>query len=315
MKKHFRLLSLLSLLSYLSHIQSRQGIIPMAGLGTRLLPITKEVPKSMIPVIDKPALQLVVEEALRSEITDFCFIVNEDETDTIKQHFSHDFDLEATLKDRKKDHLLNPLNAVIEQAQFAYIPQLEPLGSGHAVLMGESFINPGDSFAVMYPDDIIEGEDTHMARLFELSKQYNASIITVEEITREQASLYAVVTPKEFLSDDVFEVANIVEKPKSTDQDICFSQIGRFVFTYDIFEALKAIGPCDDGEIQLTEAVKYMVRQGKRVLACRLGTKRHDTGNIRSYLKTIVSLGLHHPLYREMVLEIFEQESNIQQNN
>lgn len=287
-----------------------QVIVPMAGLGTRLLPFTKSVSKSMMPLVDKPALQHIVEEALQSDINDFCFIVNENEQDAIEHYFSKDLILDAILQKRKKMHLIAPLNTVIEKSHFTYVVQPEPLGLGHAVLMGEQCIEQGSFFCVMLPDNIIESHDPLMAQLIAIAQEYNASVITVEEISREKASQYAVVTPKTFLTDNLIEVANIIEKPESGDDSLCFGQIGRHVFSYDIFESLKAIDPGVGGEIQLTDAVKHMLQQGKRVLAYKLNGQRHDIGNVRGLLRTTVILGLHNPLYADMLKRIFTQEMN-----
>ncbi len=290
------------------YAHSIQVIIPMAGLGTRLLPLTKSVTKGMMPVVNKPGLHHVVEEALLSGINDFCFIINGDEQSTLEHYFSVDPVLNALLEERKKLHFLAPLNVLIEQMQCAYVVQPEPLGLGHAVLMGEQHVTSGEFFCVMLPDNIIESDELLMARLIAIAQEYNASVITVEDISREQASQYAVVTPKTFLSDDLIEVADIVEKPQSNDSSLCLGQIGRHVLTYDIFESLKVIQPGVGGELQLTDAVRHMIQQGKRVLAYKLNGKRHDIGTIKGLLKTNVILGLHNPLYRDMLIAIFQQE-------
>lgn len=295
--------------------QGIQVIIPMAGLGTRLLPLTKSVPKSMMPLVDKPALHHVVEEALRADINNFCFIVNEHEQATIEHYFSHDKVLETVLKERKKIHLLAPLNNVIDHADFTYVVQDEPRGLGHAVLMGESSITPGSFFCVMLPDNIIENNDSHMARIIALSQKYNATVITVEEITQEEASHYALVTPGALLEDGVVEVVKVAEKVPSTGQALCLGQIGRHVLSYDIFESLKLTEPGVNGEIQLTDAVQHMIEQGKRVIACTLSGKRHDIGNTKNLLRTTVIEGLRNPLYKEMLCNIFQQEMQLQDNN
>jgi UTP--glucose-1-phosphate uridylyltransferase len=147
-----------------------------------------------------------------------------------------------------------------------------------------------------------------MARLIAIAKKYNASVITVEEITSKQASQYAIVTPKEFLNEDLFEVLDIVEKPQSWDTVLCLAQMGRHIFSYDIFESLKVIKPGVGGEIQLTDAVRHMLKNGKRVFAYKLQGKRYDIGNIRGLLEATVSLALHNPLYRDMICSIVNQE-------
>lgn len=283
-------------------------IVPMAGLGTRLLPLTKAGSKSMVALLDKPALHHVIDEALQSNINDFCFIINAQEQDAIEHYFSFDDELDAILAARKKEYFVEPLNRLIAQSAFTYIAQPEPLGLGHAVLMGEPFIEPGEFFAVMLPDNIIESDDPHMARLIEIAQQYNSSVISVEEITSAEASKYAIVTPKEFLNDDVIEVLDIVEKPQSWDTVFCLAQMGRHVLSYDVFESLKMIEPGVAGEIQLTDAIRHMLKSGKRVFAYKLKGKRYDIGNVRGLLEATVSLALHSPFYRDMVWEIFNKE-------
>ena len=293
-----------------SAAQICQVIVPMAGLGTRLLPLTKAASKSMVPLIDRPALHHIVDEALQSDINDFCFIINEQEQEAIAAYFSPNPELDAVLAARKKGYLLDAVNDIIAQSQFSYIVQPEPIGLGHAVLMGQSFVVPDSFFCVMLPDNIIETTHPHMAQLIAIAEKYNATVITVEEITREQASSYAVVTPGEFLTEDLVEVVDIVEKPQSTEGTLCLGQMGRHVFSYDIFESLAAIEPGVNGEYQLTDAVRHMIKNGKKVLAYKIHGKRYDIGNIKGLLKATVSLGLHNPQYRDMLSAIFQKEIN-----
>lgn len=288
--------------------QIYQVIVPMAGLGTRLLPLTKAASKSMVPLVDRPALHHVVDEALQSDINDFCFIINEQEQEAIAAYFSPNYELDAVLAARKKGYLLDAVNDIIARSNFTYIIQPEPIGLGHAVLMGQPFIQPDSFFCVMLPDNIIETAHPHMAQLIAIAEKYNATVITVEEITREQASSYAVVTPGIFLTEDLVEVIDIVEKPQSTEGTLCLGQMGRHVFSYDIFEALQAIEPGVNGEYQLTDAVRHMIKSGKKVLAYKIHGKRYDIGNIKGLLKATVSLGLHNPQYRDMLSAIFQKE-------
>jgi UTP--glucose-1-phosphate uridylyltransferase len=294
---------------FMQHVaaQITQVIVPMAGLGTRLLPLTKSMPKSMVPLVDRPALHHIVDEALASHISDFCFIINEEDQETIENYFSPNVQLDAILHARNKGYLLEQLNEVLATSTFAYIIQPEPIGLGHAVLMGKPYIVPGAFFCVMLPDNIIETDEPHMARLIALAQEYDASIITVEEITQAQASQYAVITPGTFLSDDLVEVVDIVEKPISTATTMCLGQMGRHVFSYDIFEALEEIKPGVNGEYQLTDAVRHMIKKGKRVLAYKIHGQRYDIGNTRGLLRATVSLGLHNPMYKEMVQDIFHK--------
>jgi UTP--glucose-1-phosphate uridylyltransferase len=307
MKKIVQKSILVVLCGYISSVSSTKVVVPMAGLGTRLLPLTKAVPKSMVALIDKPALHYVVDEAVRSDITDFFFIVNGEDRPTIEAYFSSNIILETILAQRNKIHLLEQLNNTLARAQFTYIRQPEPLGLGHAVLLAEEFVQSDKFFCVMLPDNIIESNEAHMAQLMTFAEQYRASVITVEEIPQQEIVHYAAVMPKQFLTDRLFEVGDIIEKPKPDQIKCCFAQVGRSVFSTDIFEALKNITPGVGGEIQLSDAVAYMVRNGKRVLACTLHGKRHDVGTTKGLLKTTVSLGLRHPQYKSMLYEIFER--------
>jgi UTP--glucose-1-phosphate uridylyltransferase len=298
-----------------STLPRNQIIVPMAGLGTRLLPLTKTTQKSMVRLVDRPALHQIVDEALRSNISDFCFVVNEHDQETITQYFSLDSQLDALLAERGKSYLLDQLNDVIRRSTFTYIVQPQPMGTGDAVLMAEKFVEPGSFFSVMFPDDIIETAEPHLARIMALAREYDATVITVQEMTRQQASIYAVVTPGSFLSDDLMEVVDIIEKPISTETSLCFVPMGRYVFSYDIFESLRAIEPAINGEYQLTDAIQHLVKNGKRVLAYKIQGTWHDIGNIRGLLKTTVSLGLHNPLYRDMLCTIFEKEMQVSARN
>ncbi len=291
--------------------QITQVIIPMAGLGTRLLPLTKASQKSMVSLVDRPALHHLVDEALQSNISDFCFIINEQDRQAITEYFSPNVELEAILQTRGKSYFLDQLNEVIARSTFTYVVQPEPIGSGDAVLRGKNHIAPGSFFCVMFPDDIIETVHPHMADIIAIAKEYNASVITVEEMTREQASIYAVVTPGSFLTEDLVEVVDIVEKQVSKETSLCLAPMGRHVFSYDIFESLQAIEPAENGEYQLTDAIQHMIKNGKKVLAYRLHGSWYDIGNIKGLLKATVSLGLHNPLYRSMLCDIFEKEMGV----
>lgn len=304
-----KLLILLCVYSLFITAKNAQVVIPMAGLGTRLLPSTKSIPKCMIPLLDRPALQHTVEEALQSDFTDFCFVVNEQDQPIISEYFSPGHHLDAILQATNKSHFVCNLNDIIARAIFTYIPQSQPLGSGHAVLQAEKYITPGSFFGVMYPDDKLETTEPHMARLMQIAKEYNATVISVQEMTRAQASIYGVVMPSVYLANDLVEVADIIEKQPSTEDSLCLVSMGRYVFSYDIFESLRAIEPAANGEYQLTDAIQHMIKSGKRVLAYTIKGTWYDIGNIPGLLKTTVALGLHNPLYQDMVRDIFQKET------
>lgn len=304
-----KMLYVVGLLLYtIQSVYAIKVIVPMAGSGTRVLPLTKVIQKSMLPLVDRPAAHHIVDEALQSGISDFCFIINPQDRETISTYFSPNPELDALLGARNKSYLLQELNDVVARATFTYVEQPKPLGTGHAVLLAQPLINHGDFFAVMYPDDIIESREPHLARIAAIAQQQNATVISVEEMTRERASAYALVSPHTFLTQDLFEVADIQEKVQSKEQTLCFAPMGRYVFSYDIFQALQAIEPAANGEYQLTDAIQYLIKSGKKVLAYKLQGNWHDIGNIAGLLKTTVRLGLHNSLYRDMLSDIFKQE-------
>jgi UTP--glucose-1-phosphate uridylyltransferase len=208
-------------------------------------------------------------------------------------------------------HFIADLNNTIASSTFTYLTQHTPLGLGHAVLQAQPYVQNDNFFCVMLPDNIIENDETILAHLVTLAQQYNASIICVENINPADAHAYGVIQPKTFLTDNLIEIEAIIEKPRFDQGIFTLAQVGRYVFSSDIFDALTVIKPGINGEIQLTDAIAHMMASGKRVLAYLLPGKRHDIGTIRGLLKTTVTLALHNPLYKNMMIEIFNNEINI----
>jgi len=277
-----------------SIMKIKKAVIPAAGLGTRFLPYTKSVPKEMLPILEKPSIQLIVEEGLASNITDFVIIANDDKPELVN-HFSHQPKLEAELAARGKEALLNSINAVIDMAQFNFIPQPKPLGLGHAVLMAKKAIG-NEYFGVFLPDEIMVGEVPALAQLIEVAQKYNASVIGVLEVPHEKVSSYGVIAIKEQLEDGIFEVSELIEKPTVDQAPSNFAIVGRYVLSPRIFNSLENTQPGAGNEIQLTDGIADMMRNGERVIAYVMNTSRYDVGNPLGWIQANIDIALKHPI-------------------
>lgn len=264
-------------------------IIPAAGLGTRFLPFTKAVPKEMVPLGNRPAIHLVVKEALDADLKNMNIIISKDK-DAIKKYFSPYPQLEKQLKTSGKIERLAGLQQILNTAHFEYICQEKPLGLGHAIGLAATHVT-GDYFGIMLPDDIVFSKQPGIGQLIEVARKYNASVIAVQEILDERISAYGVVDIKQQISDDLVEISNLVEKPKAQDAPSRLGIIGRYVLSIKLFEALKHIEPSANGELQLTDAITYLAKEcNEKVLAYTIKGTRHDTGTPQGWFKAIADL-------------------------
>jgi len=270
-------------------------VIPAAGLGTRFLPYTKAIPKEMLPLLEKPAIQLIVEEGLACGISEFNIIANNDK-EAIKHHFSPQPALEQKLKAVGKESLLDGVNAIINAAQFNYIPQPEPLGLGHAVLQAKNAID-NEYFGIFLPDEIMIGATPALAQLIAVAQKYNASVIGVQEVPQEHVSSYGIIDIKQHLEDGIFDVAHLIEKPPVAQTPSNFAIIGRYVLSPHLFNALEKVTPGAGGEIQLTDGITTMMRNGERVIACVIKTERYDVGTPIGWIQANIAIGLKHPKF------------------
>ena len=278
-----------------------KAVIPAAGLGTRFLPYTKSIPKEMLPLMEKPSIQLIVEEGIASNITDFIIIANDDKPE-IKNHFSHQPQLEAKLEKVGKLPLLDSINAIIDNAHFTYVAQPEPLGLGHAVLQTKDAV--GDEyFGIFLPDEIMIGEVPALAQLIAVAEKYNASVIGVQEVPHEKVSSYGIVAIKQQLEDGVFEIDHLVEKPAVDQAPSNFALAGRYVLSPRIFASLQNTQPGAGGEIQLTDGIADMMRNGERVVAYVMKTNRYDVGTPLGWIQANIEVALHHPKFGSAVKE------------
>ena len=270
----------------------RKAVFPVAGLGSRFLPVTKASPKEMLPIVDKPLIQYAVEEAAAAGITEMIFVTGRNKR-AIEDHFDKAYELETELERKNKDQLLSMVRSVLpEGVRCIYIRQAEPLGLGHAVLVAQPVVGD-DPFAVILADDLMDSQPPAMARMAEIFARENASLLGVEEVPRDQTQSYGIVTIDK-MQEDTARIHSIVEKPKPADAPSNLAVIGSYVLTNKVFELLSQVTPGAGGEIQLTDAISQLLSH-ERVLAVRLPGRRFDCGSKLGYLQATVEYGVRHP--------------------
>jgi UTP--glucose-1-phosphate uridylyltransferase len=270
----------------------RKAVFPVAGFGSRFLPVTKASPKEMMPVVDKPLIQYAVEEAAAAGITEMIFVTGRNKR-AIEDHFDKAYELETELERKNKDVLLDSVRSVLpEGVRCIYIRQAEPLGLGHAVLCAQSIVG-NEPFAVLLADDLIDANPPAMCRMAEIFAQRGASLLGVEEVPRDQTQSYGIVTIDK-MDGDTAQMHSIVEKPRPADAPSNLAVIGRYVLTPRIFDMLGAVVPGAGGEIQLTDGISALLAH-ERVFAVRLPGRRYDCGSKLGYLQATLEYGLRHP--------------------
>ena len=270
----------------------KKAVIPAAGLGTRILPASKACPKEMLPIVDKPAIQYIVEEAVRAGITEILIITNRGKG-VIEDHFDHAFELETALRQKGgREDTLRELEEIAHLANIYFLRQKETKGLGHAVLKARSFVG-NEPFAVLYGDDVIIGEDPAIAQLIRAYEQYQKGVVGVKEVTREQIQKYSslAVTP---LSDRIMKVTDMVEKPNPEEILSLYSILGRCVLVPEIFSILETTPPGAGNELQLTDAMKTL-SQTEGMIGVDFTGKRYDMGNKLGVLQANVEVALKHP--------------------
>jgi UTP--glucose-1-phosphate uridylyltransferase len=270
----------------------RKAVFPVAGLGSRFLPVTKASPKEMLPIVDKPLIQYAVEEAAAAGITEMIFVTGRNKR-AIEDHFDKAYELETELERNNKDVLLGMVRSVLpEGVRCIYTRQAEPLGLGHAVLCAQPVVGD-EAFAVILADDLMDSQPPAMARMAQVFSREGASLLGVEEVARDQTQSYGIVTVERMVG-DIARIHSIVEKPKPAEAPSTLAVIGRYVLTPRIFELLGELTPGAGGEIQLTDAISQLLSH-ERVLAVRLPGRRFDCGSKLGYLQATVEYGVRHP--------------------
>jgi len=270
----------------------RKAVFPAAGLGTRFLPATKAQPKEMLPLVDKPTIQYVVEEAVASGLAEIIIVTGRNKR-AIEDHFDAAFELEYYLNDRGKTDELAQIKTISELASVCYVRQKEPLGLGHAILVARGLVGD-EPFAVFLGDDIIGGTSTPcMRQLLDVFDKYGGPVVAVERVPRERIHQYGVIAGRN-IAGNVWEITDLVEKPKADEAPSDLAIIGRYVLTPDLFEILATTAADKRGEIQLTDGLRTL-RQRRPMYAVEFEGKRYDTGDKLGFLKATVEFALARP--------------------
>ncbi len=284
----------------------KKAVIPAAGLGTRVLPASKSMPKEMLPIVDKPAIQYIVEEAVKSGIEDILIITSRGKT-TVEDHFDRNPELEAKLLASKKQEVYDQMVAISQMANIQYVRQKETKGLGHAVLCAKAFAG-NEPFAVLYGDDVVlGGEKPACCELCEAYEKYGVGVAGIKPVATENISKYCSVALEPILDEKaVYRLTDMVEKPSLTEVLSNYSILGRVVLPPEIFPILENTAPGAGGEIQLTDAMRVLAREHGMVGVEYTGT-RYDMGNKFGILQAIVEVALQHPQVKDQFRAYLKQ--------
>ncbi|MGX7091494.1 UTP--glucose-1-phosphate uridylyltransferase GalU [Hutsoniella sourekii] len=281
----------------------RKAVIPAAGLGTRFLPATKAMAKEMLPIVDKPTIQFIVEEAVDSGIEDILIVTGKSKR-TIEDHFDANIELEEHLAQQGKEDLL----ALVKESanvNLYFVRQPYPKGLGHAVLQAKAFVG-NEPFVVMLGDDIMADEVPLTRQLMDVYDQTHASSIAVMEVPHEETSKYGIIDPENQHQADLYNVRSFVEKPAPEDAPSNLAIIGRYLLTPEIFDLLETQAPGAGGEIQLTDAINEL-NKTQRVFAKQFKGKRYDVGNKFGFIQMSIEYGLKHPQIKDELKDFIIQ--------
>lgn len=268
----------------------RKAVFPAAGLGTRFLPATKSSPKEMLPLVDKPLIQYGVEEAVASGIESVIIVTGRGKA-AIEDHFDISFELERLLEERGKQEELAAMRAISEMARISYVRQREALGLGHAVLQARDLVGD-EPFAVMLSDDIIDSETPALKQLLDVYEKYDAPVVAVFEVEGEAISRFGAIDGEE-VEAGVYKIKDMVEKPKFSEAPSNLAIIGRYILTPDIFAEIETTRPGAIGEIQITDAMRSLLKK-RPFYAVRFQGTRYDAGDKLGFLIATVEFGLKH---------------------
>jgi UTP--glucose-1-phosphate uridylyltransferase len=286
----------------------RKAVIPAAGLGTRFLPATKAQPKEMLPVVDKPAIQHVVEEAVRAGLRDILIITGRGKR-SLEDHFDRSFELEHYLEAGGKFEELKQMREIAEMADIHYVRQGEPRGLGHAVSVARQHVGD-EPFAVMLGDDIMADTSTVLTDMLGVHERYGRSVVALKEFPRNEISAYGCVLP-EPIDDTLVRIRDIVEKPKPEEAPSNLAVMGRYVFTPEIFDHLDRVQPGAGGEIQLTDAMAQLLQE-QTIYGYVFEVGRYDIGRKLDYLRATVEMAIERddlgPEFRAFLAELVQRK-------
>lgn len=267
----------------------RKAVFPAAGLGTRFLPATKASPKEMLPLVDKPLIQYAVEEAVASGIESI-LIVTGREKSSIENHFDISYELESVLAEKGKTEFLDQVRAISDLCRISYTRQKQALGLGHAIYQAKDF-SENEPFAVLLADDVVDAEKPALKQMIEVFEKYNAPVIATMQVEGSAISRFGVIDAEE-VAPNVFKIKDMVEKPKFEDAPSDLAIIGRYILTPDVFDAIERTEKGAGGEIQITDAMRLMLKEGKPFYAVKLEGNRHDAGDKLGFLIATVEFAL-----------------------
>ena len=283
----------------------RKAIIPAAGLGTRFLPATKAQAKEMLPIVDKPTLQYIIEEAIESGIEEILIVTGRNKK-SIEDHFDRSVELELELEKKGKIEMLNMVQDISNMVNICYIRQKEPKGLGHAVYCAKSFIG-NEPFAVLLGDDIVDSETPCLKQMISAYDEYKTSILGVQEIARENVDKYGILDVKH-IEDRVYKVKDMVEKPALDEAPSNIAILGRYIITPEIFNILENQAPGKGGEIQLTDALKTLATK-EAIYAYNFQGRRYDVGDKLGFLQATVDFALKRPELRDDFISFLKRKS------
>jgi UTP--glucose-1-phosphate uridylyltransferase len=266
----------------------RKAVFPAAGLGTRFLPATKATPKEMLPLVDKPLIQYTVEEAVASGVESILIVTGRDKSD-IEDHFDISFELEERLKERGKTELYEQVRKVSDLARISYTRQKEALGLGHAIYQAKDFA-ADEPFGVLLADDIIDAEKPALRQMIDVFEKYNAPVIATMQVAGDAISRFGAIDAEE-VEPGVYRIKDMVEKPPLSEAPSDLAIIGRYIFTPDIFPAIEQTTPGTGGEIQITDAMRILLKSCP-IYALKLDGRRHDAGDKLGFLIATVEYAL-----------------------
>ncbi|SET25596.1 UTP--glucose-1-phosphate uridylyltransferase [Salinibacillus kushneri] len=285
----------------------RKAIIPAAGLGTRFLPATKAQPKEMLPIVDKPTIQYIVEEAVASGIEDIIIVSGRGKR-AIEDHFDISYELEEKLEKKRKTEMLKMVQSISNLANIHYIRQKEPKGLGHAISVASRFVG-NEPFAVLLGDDIVQSDTPCLKQLIDVFDQHHSSIVGVQEVSDEEVSKYGVVDPRDGkdYGPNTIGVKTFVEKPPIEKAPSNLAIMGRYILTPEVFHVLENLAPGKGGEIQLTDAIEIL-NETQKVLAYNFEGIRYDIGNKLGFIKASIDFALSRDDLKEDVQEYIQQK-------
>ena len=270
----------------------KKAILPVAGFGTRFLPATKAQPKEMLPIVDKPVIQYLVEEAVASGIEEIIFVTGRGKR-AIEDHFDTSYELERTLVEKDKHDLLDAVRKISGLARFSYVRQPEPLGDGHAILCARHLVHPDESVAVLFGDDIIDGKKPAIKQLIEVYEKYSDPVIALCTVPEEEVHRFGVVDPVK-IDERLFEIRKFVEKPKTEDAPSNLIAVGKYIITPEVFDKLEE-SINDKGEIRLANAFVRMIECDRPIYGYQVEGTRYDCGDKLGFVQATIQMGLKHP--------------------